>query len=458
MSWRERADAASWAHATFAGAELGDVRRNARVLQLAERMMQQPSQTLPVQVGDLASLKAAYRLLDSEAVSFEALSESHWLQTRARAGDESVVLMIQDTTEIDYTHHPRTEGLGPIGDGRGRGYLLHSVLAVTPNPREVIGIAHQQPFVRVPAPAGETSSRQRSQRQCESQVWANAVEAVGAPPENVRWVHVGDRGSDVFAFLATCLQHGCDFLIRAAQNRRLVTEDSPATRLISTARALDVQDHRLIELPAQHGRPKRQATLALAYGEVSINAPFHSPRHDPIQAWVIRVWELDPTPQVEEPIEWLLVTSVPTDDLAKAWQHVAWYRLRWIIEDYHRCLKTGCRVEERHLGTYDRLKRLLGILAPLAVHLLQWRDLAQAHPDRLARDALPADVVTVVAHLAGLKAEDLTVGGFWLRIAKQGGYLGRRNDGPPGWQAIWRGWSHILVLLEGLHMAASLPP
>ncbi len=146
------------------------------------------------------------------------LSENTLQQTREAASKQQEVLLIQDTTEVDYQQHPTTTGLGPIGNGTHHGYLLQSVLAVVPESREVLGLMHQEPFLRQPAPKSETK-RQREQRERESQVWERSVQAIRRPPEGVQWIHVGDRYSDIFSFLSLCRQQQCDFVVRAAQDR-----------------------------------------------------------------------------------------------------------------------------------------------------------------------------------------------------------------------------------------------
>lgn len=135
-----------------------------------------------------------------------------------------------------------------------------------------------------------------------------------------------------------------------------------------------------------------------------------------------------------------------------------WYTYRWLVEDYHKCLKTGCSLEKRQLHDYAPLTRLLGVLAPIAMRLLQLREIARLAPERLALEVLPPEVVHLVAVLADLDPATLTAGRFWREVAQQGGHLGRRRDGPPGWQTLWRGWLHLQTLLEGVHLAPLLPP
>ena len=158
------------AEATFGSVRLGDPRRDRRAVAIAHAMASETGASLPKQLHDEAALEATYRFLQSGHVSYEELIRPHVEMTRQDCREQREVLMIQDTTEIDYQHHPKTSGLGPIGNGSHQGFLLQTVLAVVADGRQVLGIAHQDPFLRQPAPPKETK-QQRLQRERESQVW-----------------------------------------------------------------------------------------------------------------------------------------------------------------------------------------------------------------------------------------------------------------------------------------------
>ena len=171
--------------------------------------------------------------------------------------------------------------------------------------------------------------------------------------------------------------------------------------------------------------------------------------------WVIRVWE-EQAPEGEEPLEWILLTSVPTIALEHAWERVEWYQHRWLVEDYHQCLKSGCRMEERQLQTVDGLIRLLGLLSPLAVRLLQVRACAREDPERPANAVIEPLMLAVLAERCGQSPATMTIGSFWTEVARLGGYLARSHDGPPGWRTIWKGWLSLQTFLEGVHFAFHL--
>ncbi|MGH7702258.1 MAG: IS4 family transposase [Gemmatimonadales bacterium] len=451
-----------WAEQTFGTAALGDRRRTRRIVATAAVIAAQPMASLPRQLRDPAALKAVYRLMHEPDVSCAALVAPHCAQTQAAAATWPVVLFVQDTSELDFTHHPKTTGLGPIGDGRGRGILLQTDLAVIPVPRQVLGIAYLEPFLRQPVPRPDETTAQRQQRARESDVWARAVAAIGAPPTPVRWVHVADRGADVFTFLAACQGQGTDFVVRLTQDRRVTSADGTPGHLLQLARALPGRDTRAVAVPArparrgQPARPARTAQVAIAWAPLTVHPPTHTPAQTPIPGWVVRAWEPAPPPGEPEPLEWVLLTSVPTEVIGAAWERIDWYRCRWLVEDFHQCLKTGCRLEATQLRDEAALERVLGLLAPTAVRLLQGREAARLEPDRPAIEVIEAEIVEVVAARTAVASTDLTCAQFWQLVARLGGHQGRARDRPPGWRTIWHGWLYIQTLREGLHLAPLL--
>jgi len=472
--------ALQWAEYTFGSVRLGDVRRTERAVEIASAIAHNPAASLPAQMQDEAGTEAAYRFLQMPDVTYEKLIGPHVTQTRAQARKQQQVLLIQDTTEVDYQQHPTTTGLGPIGNGTHHGYLLQSVLAVVPASREVLGLMHQEPFLRHPAPKGETR-REREQRERESQVWERSVQAIGAPPAGVSWIHVGDRYSDIFALLSLMRQQQCDFVVRAAQDRcvDLLVEqaDAPVARrwhhsrragqeaepkpqhLFEVVRGWPAVGEQELHLDATKQAKARVARVVISFGCLRLLPPQHQQSSElrPLVVWVVRVWEPEP-PEDVEGLEWVELPSVPTAMVEQAWQRVDWYRARWIVEDYHQGLKTGCSIELRQLQSYEALRRLLGLLAPTAVRLLQLRAAARDTPERLASEILPLDLVQVVALLTKVPvpAAELTAQQCWYTIARYGGYLRRRSGGPPGWKTLWKGWFYIQALLEGVHLAARL--
>src|SRR5713101_2473846 len=457
MNTQEVLDPKSWAERTFGGVQLHDRRRTRRAVQAATNLAENPLGSLPAQMHTWKATKAVYRLLDEPDVTFAALMQPHFQQTREQATSAPVVLLVQDTTDIDLSHRRKISGVGQIGNERGRGFFVQTVLAVRPESREVLGCMAQEPFVRIPAPEGEQRYQRRKRDERETDVWMRQVYAIGTPAPGSVWVHVGDRGADMFPFFQACQATQTHFLVRAAQNRRVQESEEEIKYSLDLARSWPSQASRPFEVPARHGHPGRSTHLQLAFGQMTLLPPRNEPRasKDPVTVWVIRVWE-EQAPEGEEPLEWILLTSVPTTTLEEAWERVDWYRHRWLAEDYHQCLKSGCRIEERQLQTVDGLIRLLGRLSPLAVRLLQVRALAREDPERPAHQVIEPLMLAVLAQRSAHSPATMTVGTFWTEVARLGGYLARSHDGPPGWRTIWKGWLSLQTLLEGVHFAFHL--
>jgi len=464
---------------TYGAVRLGDERRTQRAVRMAEALARDPMGSLPKQLGGEGPTKAGYRFLENSKTSYEALMVPHLQQTGEQMQERKRILLIQDMTEIDYAHHPKTRGLGPIGNGSHHGYLLQSVLAVEPCDRQVLGLAAQEALLRQPAPPGETSHQRDKRKQKESQVWQRQVEQIGMAPQGCEYVHVGDRGSDIFAFLRACLKQGCGFLVRVQHDRRVDLQvelletplapgaqrygkqrsarHEPVRHLFEEVRGWEAMGQQRLHLDGNQKRKERDADLCISWGQLRLWPPEGEAgkAEHPMVVTVLRTWEPKP-PEGEDALEWMLLSRGSVETQEQAWERVQWYRMRWIVEDYHQCLKTGCQIEGRQLQSYEGLRTLLGFLAPLAVRLLQLRDAARGDPDALASSVLPREVVEVVAYLAHLPVERLTTRRCWHRIAQAGGFLGRKGDGEPGWKTLWKGWLYIQTLLEGVHLASQL--
>src|SRR5437588_8592485 len=318
MTTQELLDPKSWAERTFGGVQLYDMRRTRRAVKAASNLAENPMGSLPAQMHTWKETKALYRLLDEPDVTFAALMQPHVQQTREQALSSPVVPLVQDTTDIDLSHRHKISGVGQIGNERGRGFFVQTVLAVRRERREVLGCLAQEPFVRIPAPDGEQRYQRRKREERESDVWIRQVHAIGTPESGSVWVHIGDRGADMFPFFQACQATQTHFLVRAAQNRRVQQSEEEITYSLMRARSWPSQASRPFEVPARHGHPARSIQLQLAFGQMTLLPPRHEPREsrDPLSVWVVRVWE-EQAPAGEEPLEWMRLPSVPSTTLAQ---------------------------------------------------------------------------------------------------------------------------------------------
>jgi Transposase Tn5 dimerisation domain len=434
------------------------------------RMAAHPGAGLPAQMGSKAMLKGAYRLLNCAAVESKGLWQPHQEATRRAAGQCQTVLFIQDWTTLDYSHHPQKAGIGPVGSRQQRGMLLHSVLAYAVEEQQILGLAYGQVIVREEAGTHTTKKHNGGRRSqgIEGRVWEQAAEAIGPAPRQSRWIHVSDRESDVFEYMAVCQRLGKDFVIRAFHNRKGAESEDAAAASAQEPRYLMAQARTLVPQTAQtYGvdvpatvkkgskQPNRLAQIRLAWTQLHMPAPSYVKGHPGMAVWLVRAWEPDP-PAGAEAVEWILSTSLAVSDWEAARSVTQLYECRWLVEDYPMCLKTGCRIEASQLDHGDDLQRLLGFTAPIAVRLLQLRHVVRTAPETLVTTVPTVDLLLVrlLAAKFQLAANHLTVKRFWTLVAQLGGYLGRQSDGPPGWRTLWKGWRQLADWAEGVRLLA----
>jgi len=456
-------DDTNWAVSEFADAELGDVRRTTRLVELAHLLAQHPTAALPEACGDGAMLKAAYRFFDNDAIEPQDVLLSHIEATYGRLSKVPVVLAVQDTTEVDWTAHHATQGLGPLGHLACQGLLVHSTLAFTPE-RVPLGLVAQQVWARDPADVGKRARRKQLPiAQKESQKWLTSLEAVvnaHAECPQTRFVSIGDREADVYDLLAAARPAGVELLIRAAWDRCV---HAPERSVWATVEAQPVVAQLLLQVPRRDAQPAREATLALRFCRLTLCPPRHRKAEGlpEVVLWAVQVREVDPPAEVQ-PIAWLLLTTVAVDRVEDAIERVQWYACRWGIEVWHRILKSGCRIEARQLATDERLERCLTLYSVIAWRVFSAVMLARAAPE------LPCDVLLALEEWQALYCAihhcptppdcPPTLGEAVRWLAQLGGFVGRRRRDQPGAETLWRGFQHLTDLTRMYRIMRSAPP
>ena len=442
-----------WVSREFGGADLGDARRDARLVELARALAQRPEVSLPQALEDRAGLKAAYRFFDNEEVSAREILAPHGVSSIERMRGEPVILAVQDTTFIDYSGHRATEGLGPMNDKDGWGLLCHGTLAFTPEglPLGVLGL---RVWARDPEhPPGRVARRKRMIQDKESYKWIDSVQALARLREQLpgtRLVSVADREGDVYEFFAQAQALGVDLLVRAAWDRRV--EDPHGYVWASLAKAPLLAQQQL-QLPRRSSRPARVAKLSLRACAITLKPPRNHTGAPlaPIRLWALWAREMHPPAKVE-PIEWMLLSTVPIDSAEQACERLQWYARRWGIEIWHRILKGGCKIEARQLESFERLHRMLSLYAVIAWRILYARMLARLAPDVSAGAVLAPEEWQALycrihrTPIPPATAPPLRQALRW--IARLGGFLGRTGDGEPGVQTIWNGFHELIALTD----------
>jgi len=423
-----------------------DPRVHKRIITTATAMLKNPKASLPERFSLQKDVKGCYRILNNKAIGHQMLQRQHYENVLKEASSTpGRILFIQDGSELIYNNLKWTN-LGPTADSSGNGIMFHSCLAVKfmDDQPQVIGLVGQKAWIREEKKEGTPS---KVEKERESQVWKEMIDQVGPVPENCRWTTVGDRGADIFTFVES-LPRGWDCVIRTNHDRK-IQADGKEHNLRSYMRELPSMGTTNHFLRARKGF-SREVTLNISWAEVDVLPPKAHKGSEPIRGCSVRVW------CEEEPdIEWFLFTLSSITSFGEAMEIVSIYRHRWLIEEYHKCLKTGCQIEKVQLKTADRLLALFGLLGVIATQLIQLKNISRINPDEPAERHVDKLSIVILQNIYGLKSP-LTVKEYWRRVAMLVGFGGRKSDGDPGWQKIWKGWVKLRDLCKGAEIGRQL--
>lgn len=428
-------------------------------MRMATRMADQPDASIPERAGDWSATVGAYRFLNNERIDPEAIGTPAIARTRQACAARSVVLCLHDLTELKPVHRVSPTRL-----------FQHTALAVDGDSGAALGILHQRWFDEPVARRGETRDQRRA-RWRHSCTWPEAVQAIGSIDQVPRVLAVADREADDFQMFHACLAAGQGWVIRSQHDRYLEGEpcrlrdalgkvERAGWTTLAVSRQSKMVDARAPLVRKRSARRARQARLAVRFKAVTVAPPRNDPRHTtPLEMVAVSVREEKAPADGSPPVDWLLLTSEPVHSLSDALTVVGYYRRRWLIEEYHKAQKTGCRLEQAQLESGEAIRRLAAIAGVVAVRLLQLRE--AAHDPRNAQEPAIEHVeplwVKVVATLARTDANTMTLQAFYHAIARRGGWLARKHDGPPGWQTLWRGWQKISDLIIGIQLLQESP-
>jgi hypothetical protein len=443
---------AGWSVREFQDIDLGDARLNRRLLILAEAFGAQPQAPINQASADWQDTKAAYAFFANPHALPAQILLPHQQRTLERMAAHPLVLAIQDTTFLNYTHHPVTSGLGPIGGGQ-RGLVMHSTLALTPQGLP-LGVLEQQIWARPEPEKPAKRAKQRPITDKESHKWLTALrETVSLTPSEIRLVSVADREADIFEFLAEADELDAEYVIRAAQDRRLAGEVGLLWAHMAKQQVVGTVT---VEVAAHAGRAARQAELCVRVAHLTLQPPQRSADDAGIWLEPLKVWALwlheQAAPHGVEPLDWLLLTNVAIESWQDATERIGWYCLRPLIESWHKILKSGCTIEDCRLESTERLKPYLTLMGIIAWRLF-WlthinRQLPEASCTTILAEHEWKALYTAIHRRADLPATPPTVRQAVRWIAQLGGFLGRKGDGEPGITTIWRGWSRLADMAD----------
>jgi hypothetical protein len=447
---------------------LPDLRLRRRLDFLVETFAAQPQRSIPQVTGTRNDMDAAYAFFHNQRVGPEGIVASCWPDTLQRLQGCRRVLAIQDTSDLNYSTLDDTTGLGQTDGPGGRGLKLHSTLAVRDDGLPV-GLLTQQIWARQPQHKGRAQDRRRRDAQDkESFRWQDHAQAARRLlPADTTVIHIADREGDIYDWFAAERPAYAHLLVRVAQARRLVVQgpDGGTGYLADVVRAAPVLGRHTISVPRADDQPARAAVLTLRVAAVQVQPPHNAKQRSqlrPVPVWVLEAWEESP-PAGSVAICWRLVTTECVQTWEQALRALREYVRRWLIERFHYVLKSGCQIEQLQLTEADRLANAVAVYSQVAVRLLRLTHQLRLEPAAAATAEFSAEELAVLQGCRQRQTKGRVAGPVRTLaeavgvVARLGGHLGRKGDGPPGVKVLWRGLQCLHDQVLGYRIALDDP-
>ena len=447
---------AHWAEEEFGTIRLYDSRLKRRLYTIARDFFNRCEANIPEACGSLARTVAAYRFFKNKEVNMKVILDAHTEATIERIKKHQVVLAPQDTTILDYSTHPMTTGLGPTNGIKNNsiGLILHDTMAFSEE-GVPLGVIDAQCWARDPEDKGKSRRRKELPvEQKESAKWLRSFRRLAQIQKlcsKTTLVSIGDRESDIYELLAEATREADlpKLLVRAERTRDRLVGGKPLWEHM----AQKEPDGKLqVHVPRKSGLPKgRIAIVELRFAPVELAPPKRYAGEPPINLWAVYLLETTPDEDAD-PVEWMLLTTAEVNNFADAQNRVEWYAGRWGIEVYHRTLKSGCRIEDRQLGTAESLEACLGVDMVVAWRIYHLTMLGRAAPD-LDCTVFFGDVewkalCVYVSKNPTPPPDPPSLKEAIGMVARIGGFLGRKGDGVPGTTTLWRGLQRLDTAAE----------
>lgn len=456
-----------WAYKNFGNVQLYDKRRTKRLVEISARIAKNPGCSLASLYPKWYDTKAVYNLINEDVMIPDTIQENHRILTNKNIENwQGPVLLIEDSSEFEWNRLEPIDGLGPVGSGRkgDQGFILHSTLAVgivdeSGNDSKrlttrVLGLHYQQYYVRPPK-REKRKKRDRGDVNLETDLWKKVVNKKNLPKKEHNLIRVCDRAADIYEVIIETKDNDYDYIIRVKHNRS-DSEDSEI-RLFESLREMPAIGLTKLERRGRDGFKSRIIPLNVTWQEVSLQAPvrpgYKKGQLPPLELTVLRVWGFDS--ETNELIEWFLYTSLSLNSVEEAIKIVSYYSCRWIIEDYHKAIKSGLKVENLQLESAHGLIAAIAIMSVIALRLIDLRESVRVNPEAPAEES-GLDPLEIKVLGAYLKRELKTVKCVALAIGKLGGHLNRKSDGMPGIKTLWLGMSKLIALVEGARLILNI--
>jgi len=446
-----------WALHELGFTDFNDERLTQRAVKIAATLLAHPHSSIPAGCGNWPDTKATYRFFDNDKVNSFTMLSSHVGETINRCFPLQTILVVQDTTTMNLTNK-EVSGLGRIGEGTLQGFFAHSALAM--NTEGIpLGLLYQKIYVRKAITQDKEYKKRWKQlpiEEKETGKWVEVITCVKEKLTNKHVVVIGDRESDIYDVFKKGKERSIDLLVRTSQNR-LVSEinGESFTHLFDKAKHGTVLTAYTAFVPTTvSSHITREVKLTVKVCQFLLHPSKHRRRkEEPLSLSLLDISEENP-PTGEEPIHWMLTTTLQVDTPEEAIEKVQWYMYRWRIERFHYILKTGAfNVEKLQFETFPRFKKAITMYSIIAYRVLFTTYAVRNHPNDDANTVFSKEEIRVLIMIGKKQKNTLTMNEAIVATAKLGGYLARKHDGPPGIKTLWIGFQTLTNIVYGVLMA-----
>lgn len=452
----------NWTDEEFSKIEFKDKRLKARFLKIAKELSKKSEAPINQSCGGWAETKAAYRFFANNRVSSNNIIFEHCKKTALRVKNLNIVLIIQDTCYLSYSHHPKTKGLCQIRHNI-KGLVMHTSLAISAQGLPV-GILYQKIWSRKPRLKKIRNYRFVPIKDKEPFKWIEALRAsvrmLNTIKTRPKVISIADREADVFEFMLEHKALNVPFIIRAKSNRPVNKRKKRSKsndylwgymKKINPCCTIDV------EVSENNRQPRRMAKVNISFSNVKLQPPTNKTNNkdgdlNSFKVNVVFATEVNASSEKQK-VEWMLLTDLPVNRKKDALQIINFYKMRWSIENYHKVLKSDCTIEKCRLNTADRLIRYISLMSVIAWRLYYITHIARSSKPYAYCTKILADYEWKALYLKmnpgkHIACKPPTISQVIKWIAKLGGFLGRKNDHQPGIIVMCRGWTRLIEIAD----------
>ena len=429
-----------------------DKRLNERFSEIMQTLEATPSGLISKAFIDAKDQKAAYRFFQNERTGYAMMLQAHQQRIKERCKGHEVILAIQDSISVLLHGAKKASGIGNIGDLKREhpGLNIHTSLLVTPQ-QEILGISDLHTYERQLKGKRTRTDRNMPALKKETGKWLRAISNTRKHIDfDTKLVWIADREGDFWDYFSKLNETREWFVQRVVHKREIEDAEEDYFTHLKNQPVIGQYSFEIPSKGGEHERQKRAVNCEVRTAKITLKKPKQSHKEmRTFQARAIHVVEMENN----EPLEWFLITNIECESLEEIIQKVQWYQMRWVIEELHRVVKSGCGVEEMRLEDSDRLMKYLLLLFVVGMRILWITKLAK-DPESIACTKAFSEEEWKILYIRKYKKKPEegfvpTMKEAVRLLAIFGGFY-EYNKRDPGTMTVWRGMRRLRELLDGM--------